>query len=140
FARPAPLDPEPYRTLYERFGVAMRPLLVSLLYHPPLTPAELSERLQGPLAEELLSHAPLTLYEAVDRHFVSEPMRVFFKTLLHVITADDVPGTGLLFINLLASFTRQALPLGGAGSFPRALARVVGAPGGGIRTAAGVGH
>src|SRR5438105_4493646 len=97
-------------------------------------------RHRGAWAEDLLSHAPLTLYEAVDRHFVSEPLRVFFKTLLHVITADDVPGTGLLFISLLASFTRQALPLGGAASFPRALANVVEAHGGSVVTGARVEH
>jgi len=133
-------DAETYRSLYERFGTAMRPLLVSMLYHPPLTPVELRERLRGPWADDLLSHAPLTLYQAVDRHFASEPVRVFFKTLLHVITADDVPGTGLLFISLLASFTRQALPLGGAASFPRALANLVEARGGRILTGARVEH
>src|SRR5207253_5285413 len=104
--------------LYQRFAVDMRQLLVSLLYSPPLPPAQLRERLRGPWADDLLSHAPLTLHQAVERHFESEPVRVFFKTLLHVITADDVPGTGLLFINLLANFARQALPLGGAAAFP----------------------
>jgi len=133
-------DAEAYRSLYERFAVAMRPLLVSLLYHPPLPPDQVRERLGGPRAEELLSHAPLTLYQAVERHFESEAMRVFFKTLLHVITADNVPGTGLLFINLLASFTRQALPVGGAAAFPRALANLVEAHGGRVLTGARVEH
>jgi phytoene dehydrogenase-like protein len=133
-------DAETYRSLYERIAVAMRPLFVSLLYNPPLTPAELRERLQGPWADELLSHAPLTPYEAVERHFESEAVRVFFKTLLHVITADNVPGTGLLFISLLASFTRQALPVGGSAAFPRALANVVEAHGGRVVTGARVEH
>jgi phytoene dehydrogenase-like protein len=131
-ARFSKRDAETYRSLYERFAVTMRPLFVSLLYNPPLPPAELRERLQGPAVEELLSHGPLTLYEAVERHFESEQMRVFFKTLLHVITADNVPGTGLLFLSLLASFTRQALPLGGAASFPQALASVVEGQGGSV--------
>jgi phytoene dehydrogenase-like protein len=137
-ARFSKRDAETYRSLYERFAVAMRPLFVSLLYNPPLPPAQLRERLHGPWAEELLAHAPLTLYEAVERHFESEPMRVFFKTLLHVITADNVPGTGLLFMSLLASFTRQALPLGGAATFPNALASVVEAHGGRVITGARV--
>ena len=79
--------------------------------------------MRGDGAGEITAWFRLELVKlAVDRHFESEPVRVFFKTLLHVITADNVPGTGLLFISLLASFTRQALPLGGAASFPRALA------------------
>src|SRR2546428_10291866 len=52
----------PYTTLF-------RSLFTSLLYNAPLAPAELRARLTGPQGADLLSHAPLSLFEAVDRHF-----------------------------------------------------------------------
>ena len=127
-------DAAAFRVLYHRYAVAMRPLFVSLLYSPPLAPGELRERLQGPWADELLACAPLAFYDVIDRYFEDEHLRVLFKTLLHVITADNVPGTGLLFPTIMAGFTRLALPLDGAASFPRALARIVEATGGAVIT------
>jgi phytoene dehydrogenase-like protein len=131
-ARFSERDARVFRDLYERWAVRMRPLFVAFQYNLALTPAELRERLNGPWAHELLALAPLTFYEAVDQAFEDEHVRILFKTLLHVITADNVPGTGMFFPTIFSSFARLALPVGGAVSFPLALARIVEECGGAV--------
>jgi phytoene dehydrogenase-like protein len=131
-------DAEAFRHLHATWTEAMRPLFTSLLYHPPLPPAELRARLPGPQGADLLSHAPLSLFEAVDRHFEDHRVRSFLKLFMHVTTAENEPGTGLLFAGTIANVTRLALPVGGSAALPRALARAVEAGGGHVATGADV--
>src|SRR2546428_10174018 len=121
----------PYTTLF-------RSLFTSLLYNAPLAPAELRARLTGPQGADLLSHAPLSLFEAVDRHFEDHRVKSFLKLFMHVTTAENEPGTGLLFASTMANITRLALPVGGSSALPQALARLIEA-GGGARAARGAG-
>lgn len=57
---------------------------------------------------------------------------------MHVTTGENVPGTGLIFPMILASITHLALPVGGSASFSHALARLIEAGGGVVRTGAEV--
>ena len=116
----------------------MRPFFTSLLYHAPLPPAELTARLGGPQGADLLGHAPLSLFEAVDRYFEDHRVKSFLKLFMHVTTAENEPGTGLVFASTMANITRLALPVGGSAALPHALARLVEAAGGHIETKADV--
>lgn len=131
-------DAEAFRHLHALYAERMRPLFRSLLYHPPLPPDALRSRLDGPEGRELLSHAPLDLFAAVERYFEDDRVRTFLKLFLHVTTAENEPGTGLLLPTLFSNLTRLALPVGGAATFPLALARVIEAGGGEVRTRAEV--
>jgi phytoene dehydrogenase-like protein len=126
-------DAEAFRHLNEIYAVKMRPFFTSLLYNPPLAPDELRTRLTGPEGREFLAHAPLDLFQAVDRHFEDQRIRTLFKLLMHVTTGENVPGTGLIFPMILASITHLALPIGGSASLSHALARVIEAGGGVVR-------
>lgn len=131
-------DAESFRHLNETYAVKMRPFFTSLLYNPPLAPDEIKTRLTGPEGREFLAHAPLDLFQAVDRHFEDQRIRTLFKLLMHVTTGENVPGTGLIFPMILASITHLALPVGGSASFSHALARLIEAGGGVVRTGAEV--
>jgi phytoene dehydrogenase-like protein len=135
-ARFSEKDADTYLRLQERWGVRMRPLLTSLLHNAPLTPKELRERLRGPEADELFSIMPLTPYQAIDRYFEDEHIRILIKKLLHVVHANNFPGTGIWFPLLLSNLNRMTLPVGGAINLPRALSRVIQANGGQILTGA----
>jgi phytoene dehydrogenase-like protein len=138
FARFSKRDAEAFRYLHELYGRTMRPLFVSLLYHPPLAPSELAARLSGPQGKEYLAHAELDLFQAVDRYFEDDRVRAFFKSYLHIFTAENEPGTGHLLPSMFSTITRVGLPCGGSGAFAAALGRVVEAAGGHLRTGADV--
>src|SRR5262244_3649636 len=110
----------------------MRPLLVSLLYNAPMPREQLLERLSGPKAKELLSHAQHDLFSAVRKHFVDERIRTLFTSYMHVITTENVPGAGIVFPAIFANIASFTLPVGGAVSLVHALARVVEAGGGDV--------
>jgi phytoene dehydrogenase-like protein len=131
-------DAEAFRYLNATWAGAMRPFFTSALFHPPLPPAEMKARLSGPQGAELLSHAPLDLFQAVDRHFEDHRIRSFFKLFMHVTTAENEPGTGLVFASTMANITSLALPVGGSSALPQALARVLEACGGAVETNATV--
>ena len=131
-------DAEAYRHLHATWTESMRPLFTSLLYNAPLAPAELRARLTGPQGADLLSHAPLSLFEAVDRHFEDHRVKSFLKLFMHVTTAENEPGTGLLFASTMANITRLALPVGGSSALPQALARLIETRGGHVETDAEV--
>jgi phytoene dehydrogenase-like protein len=137
-ARFSKRDADAFRDLHQTYAVRMRPFFTSLLYNPPLPPAELRARLTGPQGRELLSHAPLDLFGAVDRHFEDHRIRTFFKLFMHVTTGENEPGTGLIFPTIMSSITHLALPVGGSMAFALALARVIEAGGGDVITAADV--
>jgi len=40
----------------------MRPLFTSMLFHAPLAPADMRQRVTGPHAKELFAHAELDLF------------------------------------------------------------------------------
>ncbi len=65
-------------------------------------------------------------------------MKSFFKLFMHVTTGENVPGTGLIFPTIMAAISRLALPASGSASLPLALARLIEATGGEVRTGADV--
>jgi phytoene dehydrogenase-like protein len=116
----------------------MRPLLVSLLYNAPLPREQLLDRLSGPQAKELLSHAEHDLFSVVRKHFVDERIRTLFTSLMHVITTENVPGAGIVFPAIFSNIASLGLPVGGSVALVNALARVVEAGGGEVITGADV--
>ena len=127
-------DAETFRALWHTYCEEMRPLLVSLLYNAPMPREQLLDRLSGPKAKELLSHAQHDLFSVVRKHFVDERIRTLFTSYMHVITTENVPGAGIVFPAIFANIASFTLPVGGAISLPMALARVVEAGGGEIVT------
>ena len=137
-ARFSKQDAETFRTLSHAYCDAMRPLLVSLLYNAPMPRDELIDRLSGPMAKELLSHAQHDLFSVVRKYFVDERIRTLFTSLMHVITTENVPGAGIVFPAIFANIASLGLPVGGSVSLVNALARAVEAGGGEIVTGAEV--
>jgi len=131
-------DADTFRELYYTYCVAMRPLLVSLLYNAPLPREQLLDRLSGPQAKELLSHAQHDLFSVVRKHFVDERIRTLFTSLMHVITTENVPGAGVVFPAIFSNIASLGLPVGGSVSLVNALARAVEAGGGEVITDAEV--
>ena len=137
-ARFSKQDAETFRALWNTYCVEMRPLLVSLLYNAPLPREQLVDRLSGPQAKELLSHAQHDLFSVVRKHFIDERIRTLFTSYMHVITTENVPGAGIVFPAIFANIASFTLPVGGAVSLVSALARVVEAGGGEVITGANV--
>ena len=137
-ARFSKQDAETFRDLWHTYCVEMRPLLASLMYNAPMPREQLVDRLSGPKAKELLAHAQHDLFSVVRKHFVDERIRTLFTSLMHVITAENVPGAGIVFPALFANIASLGLPVGGSVSLPLALARVVEAGGGDVITGADV--
>lgn len=125
FARFSQRDAESYLKLYDTFAVKMRPLMNQFMYSAPLTPVEAAQRVRGPLGEEMLSYAPLSLHEAVDRNFEDERIRSVFKLFLHAIALENVPGLGLFFPRLLSRLTNLAIVDGGTAQVAEALCQVL---------------
>ena len=137
-ARFSKQDAETFRELWHTYCVEMRPLLVSLLYNAPMPREQLLDRLSGPQAKELLSHAQHDLFSVVRKHFVDERIRTLFTSYMHVITTENVAGAGIVFPAIFANIASFTLPVGGAVSLVNALARVVEAGGGEVITGADV--
>lgn len=131
-------DADTFRELWHTYCEEMRPLLVSLLYNAPLPREELVDRLSGPKAKELLSHAQHDLFSVVRKHFIDERIRTLFTSYMHVITTENVPGAGIVFPAIFANIASFTLPVGGAVSLVNALTRVVEAGGGRVITGADV--
>jgi phytoene dehydrogenase-like protein len=131
-------DADTFRELWHTYCEEMRPLLVSLLYNAPLPREELVDRLSGPKAKELLSHAQHDLFSVVRKHFVDERIRTLFTSYMHVITTENVPGAGIVFPAIFANIASFTLPVGGAVTLVNALTRVVEAGGGQVVTGADV--
>jgi phytoene dehydrogenase-like protein len=132
-ARFSKRDADTFRELHGFFG-EMRPLLTSLLYNAPLPVDQLRDRLSGPNARELLSHAQHDLFSAVRKHFDDQRIRTLFTSYMHVITTENEPGSGIVFPAIFANVMEFTLPVGGAQSFAEALRRAIEAGGGTIRT------
>ena len=126
-------DADTFRDLHRFYG-EMRPLLTSLLYNAPLPIDQLKDRLSGPNAKELLSHAQHDLFSAVRKHFDDQRIRTLFTSYMHVITTENEPGAGIVFPAIFANVMEFTLPVGGAQSFADALQRVIAANGGTVRT------
>ena len=137
-ARFSKQDAETFRELWNTYCVEMRPLLASLLYNAPMPREQLIDRLSGPKAKELLSHAQHDLFSVVRKHFVDERIRTLFTSYMHVITTENVPGAGIVFPAIFANIASFTLPVGGAVSLVNALTRVVEAGGGQVMTGADV--
>jgi phytoene dehydrogenase-like protein len=131
-------DAAAFRHLHETYAVKMRPFFTAMLYNPPLAPEALRDRLSGPAGREMLAHAPLDLFQVVDKHFEDHRIRTLFKLLMHVTTGENEPGTGLMLPIIMSALTDVALPIGGSLSLPLALARVIEAGGGVVRAGAEV--
>lgn len=137
-ARFSTQDAETFRALWHTYCEELRPLLISLLYNAPLPREQLLDRLSGPKAKELLSHAEHDLFSVVRKHFVDERIRTLFTSYMHVITTENVPGAGIVFPAIFANIASFTLPVGGAVSLALALKRVVEAGGGCVITGAEV--
>lgn len=131
-------DAATFRELHHRYSVRMRSLLASLMYNAPLTADQLRDRLSGPDGQELLSYAQYDLFGVVRKHFEDERIRTLFTSYMHVVTAENEVGAAVVFPALMANVLDLSLPVGGAVSLPRALARVVQAAGGSVITNAQV--
>jgi phytoene dehydrogenase-like protein len=81
-----------------------------------------------------LSFAQLDIYTAIDKHFEDARMRALFKVLFHATAGENAPGTGMALPGMIAALTDIATPCGGSVSLPLALARVIEANGGTVRT------
>src|SRR3974377_1337366 len=123
-------DAPTFRDLWQTYCVEMRPLLASLLYNAPLPREQLLDRLSGPKAKELLSHAQHDLFRVVRKHFIDQRIRTLFTSYMHVITTENVMGAGIVFPAIFANIASFALPVGGAVSLVSALKRVVESGGG----------
>ena len=137
-ARFSKQDAETFRELWNAYCIEMRPLLASLLYNAPMPREQLIDRLSGPKAKELLSHAQHDLFSVVRKHFVDERIRTLFTSYMHVITTENVPGAGIVFPAIFANIASFTLPVGGAVSLVNALTRVVEVGGGEVITGADV--
>src|SRR5262249_4177562 len=131
-------DADAYRALHQRYAVKMKPLFASLMYNLPLTRDEMRDRLSGDEGREFLSFAQLDLFGAVDRTFEDYRIRTLFKMLVHAGAGENEPGTGLAFPGMISALTGNALPVGGSASLPLALARLIEAAGGVVRTDADI--
>ena len=120
-ARFSKQDAETFRELWNTYCVEMRPLLASLLYNAPMPREQLIDRLSGPKAKELLSHAQHDLFSVVRKHFVDERIRTLFTSYMHVITTENVAGAGIVFPAIFANIASFTLPVGGAVSLVNAL-------------------
>jgi phytoene dehydrogenase-like protein len=137
-ARFSKRDADTFRDLYHRYVVELRPLLVSLTYNAPLPLDQLQDRLSGPKAKEFLGHARHDLFSVVADYFDDDRIRTLFTSYMHVITTENVPGSGMVFPGIFANVTGFTLPVGGSIAYPLACARIVAAAGGGVRTDARV--
>jgi phytoene dehydrogenase-like protein len=91
---------------------------------------QIVEALSGAKGKELLSHAQHDLFSVVRKHFVDERIRTLFTSYTHVITTENVPGSGIVFPAIFANVMEFTLPIGGAQSLAEALRRVIEANGG----------
>ncbi|MBV9556691.1 MAG: NAD(P)/FAD-dependent oxidoreductase [Pseudolabrys sp.] len=127
-------DAATFRELWNTYVVEMRPLLVSLLYNAPMPLDKLVSQLSGAKAKELLSHAQHDLFSVVRKHFVDERIRTLFTSYMHVITTENVQGSGIVFPAIFANIASFTLPVGGAHALPLALRRIVEDLGGAVIT------
>jgi phytoene dehydrogenase-like protein len=131
-------DAETFRALHYLYAEGMRPLFTALAFNAPLPLDQLRDRLSGAQAKEFLSHAQHDLFSVVRKHFDDDRIRTLFTSYMHVITTESVPGAGIVFPLIFANVMEFTLPVGGSASFTDALARVIEACGGAIRTGAAV--
>ena len=133
-ARFSTRDADSYRALYQRYGIDNRPFFTAQAFNPPVDAEGMRKRLEARGLDEIAEFAADTPYEVIDRHFESEPLRVLFKKLLHIVHANNFAGTGAWFPLLISNVASATLPVGGAVNLPRALASVITANGGMVRT------
>jgi phytoene dehydrogenase-like protein len=137
-ARFSARDADSYRALYQRYGIDNRRFFTAQAFNPPVDAEGMRGRLEANGLEEIAGFAADTPYRVIDRHFESEPLRVLFKKLLHIVHANDFVGTGAWFPLLVSNVASATLPVGGAVNLPKALAAVVADNGGMIQTGAHV--
>jgi phytoene dehydrogenase-like protein len=137
-ARFSKRDAETFRELHHLYAVKLRPLLTSLLYNAPLPIDQLRDRLSGPEAKEFMSHAEHDLFSVVRKYFDDDRIRTLFTSYMHVITAENRTGAGMVFPAIFSNTMSFTLPVGGAVALPLALARIVEAGGGAVMLGAQV--
>ena len=131
-ARFSKRDAETFRELHQLYAVKMRPLLTSLLYNAPLPIDQLRDRLSGSEAKTFLSHAEHDLFSVVRQYFDDDRIRTLFTSYMHVITAENKTGAGMVFPAIFSNTMSFTLPVGGAVTLPQALARIVEVGGGAV--------
>jgi len=136
-ARFSAADAQRYLELQDRFGRRMAPLLRGIQFSPPLSDAELAERIDGPLGNEYEAYRRMSLYEAVDRNFEHDRVRAMFKLHLHASAFENGPGLGHVFLRIVARSGWSGLAVGGSASLTRALISVIEGHGGRVVTGRG---
>ena len=125
FARFSQKDADRFLEMTRIYSNELRNLGIQLQYNAPLTPAQVAERVTGELGREFLSYGPLTLHDAVDRDFSDEHIAILFKTFMHALAQENVPGSGIAFPRIFSRLTSLGLPVGGAISVALALKRAI---------------
>ena len=118
-------DAESYLYLHRRFAVELAPLMRRFLFHPPLPPGEIADRMEGEAGREILGFAKTSIFEAIESHFEHPRMRALFFLFAHAVTVENAPGTGVFLPSLFSTHTTLGLPVGGALQLPLALERII---------------
>jgi phytoene dehydrogenase-like protein len=136
-ARFSTADAEAYRRLLGDWE-QLAPIVTDEREHPPRPPDDVAARTQaGPMGEEGLRIRRATALDVIRDRFQNDHIRAFFAWIafmtLHPL---DEPETGLLAFSLVAGRQRFSwiLPEGGSIRLPLALAQVIEANGGRVRT------
>ncbi len=138
FARFSRKDADRFLEMTRIYSHELHDLAGQMQYNAPLSPTQIAERVTGDLGREFLSYGPLTLHDAVDRDFSDEHISILFKTFMHALAQENVPGSGIAFPRIFSRLTNIGLPVGGAISVAYALKRAVEDFGGTLITGAHV--
>ena len=106
-------------------SATMRPLLTSLLYNAPLPIDHCATGCPARRRKELLSHAQHDLFSVVRKHFDDQRIRTLFTSYMHVITTENVPGSGIVFPAIFANVDGVHAAGRRRGELRRALRRVI---------------
>jgi phytoene dehydrogenase-like protein len=138
-ARFSTRDAKTWEELTTRFTPGL-PMFIASQFTPPgragsHAEAARSEGLISPaLSQELAGLGTMKPYDAVDDYFEDEHVRVLLKKLIHVVQATNTPGLGAMLPSFFLTLARNGLSKGGTQGLPDALAGIVRAHGGQIRT------
>lgn len=132
-ARFSKKDADNYREIHANFTLGMRDFITSSMFTCPLPPAEMADRLNGEIGEEVKAYNRMTMYEAVEKNFEEAHVRTLFKLWFHILALENDPGTGSFFPRVFSRMDRFSLVKGGSVRFAEILAEVFRKNGGEIR-------
>ena len=138
-------DARAWRELSETVSAVMPPILAYMRTHPTRVPSyELLKALAGTARRPgklrpLLNIATASLGEVLDENFETELPKgaIAAMAVFERMQADLTAATSLLYLGVVQTIS-NAMPLGGTGELPKALAACLQAHGGLLRTSAPV--